>query len=536
MQTLIIDTELDVMTQDCMSLRRALSIATNTTAINFSPRIEYCIVTEPIIINKPIIVTIGGNDNSITIYQSNQDRLFIIDHPQAQVEFHHSIICGPGSDHTSTTIPPRIPNIIGGGIRIHNGKLKIRDCILVGNVSKQNGGAIYASGSVELINTTFRGNHTARNGGAIYVNLSKSHYLKMIDCTITNNSASLDGGGVCIRGSSDENEGVRMVNSIFNYNVCGRDGGAIARRFCESNGKTFLNAIINQCDTLNNIAGRNGGSISFNNKSNNDNHPIDSLAINHSSITCNTCLGDGGAIYFQTCHSTLDLNHCDIYENSANNGSAIISSNSNMRIDNCKLMHNISIDSNITNSAIVNTNSSIMTITSSTIANNIYLDDEEPKLMCRGIDNDSIIEIYDSVISNNSTNENGGGILHRGNDEILISNTMISSNRAMFGGGINNSGPISLYDCKIISNCADIDGGGIYGESLTNIRDSTIANNKAVRDGAGIFNNNNAVLRIIESKINYAHDFAGGICNKGQMDITDSLVSENHATLEDNTR
>jgi len=82
------------------------------------------------------------------------------------------------------------------------------------------------------------------------------------------------------------------------------------------------------------------------------------------------------------------------------------------------------------------------------------------------------------------------------------------------GGGIYNNGTLTLQDCVVTENsvAGEENGGGIYNNAespnvgVLNIQNCTISQNSSESDGAGLFNNG------------------------GQVSITSSTFSENHAT------
>ena len=94
------------------------------------------------------------------------------------------------------------------------------------------------------------------------------------------------------------------------------------------------------------------------------------------------------------------------------------------------------------------------------------------------------ITIRDSLIANNSTGQEGGGIDFSGSLGVImdIANTTISGNSADLGGGIYNwtAGTILLSNVTVSGNSATAAGGGMFLQSgsavLTNV---TVANNEA---------------------------------------------------------
>jgi len=99
------------------------------------------------------------------------------------------------------------------------------------------------------------------------------------------------------------------------------------------------------------------------------------------------------------------------------------------------------------------------------------------------------------------------------------------------GGGLYNSGTLSIVNSTISSNTALI-GGGLYNNGALAITNSAIRGNTASRgDGGGLYNNNNGILTITNSAIrgNTASG-GGGLYNNGTLTITNSAIRGNTAS------
>ena len=103
------------------------------------------------------------------------------------------------------------------------------------------------------------------------------------------------------------------------------------------------------------------------------------------------------------------------------------------------------------------------------------------------------------------------------------------------GGGIANSGSLTLTNCEITGNGSIMSAGGIYNTGTLTIIGSTIDNNLAAYNGpgngAGIDNENNGTLNIVNTTIanNTAlSGFGGGIyLGSGSLTMTNSTVTAN---------
>ena len=107
-----------------------------------------------------------------------------------------------------------------------------------------------------------------------------------------------------------------------------------------------------------------------------------------------------------------------------------------------------------------------------------------------GIGNSGTLTITSSIIDNNSAGS-GGGIVNYSLGTLSITGSTIKNNSANFnGGGIYNEGIVTITESSIYDNSASIlssgySGGGIYNKDGTmTITGNTITNNSADRGGA----------------------------------------------------
>ncbi len=129
-----------------------------------------------------------------------------------------------------------------------------------------------------------------------------------------------------------------------------------------------------------------------------------------------------------------------------------------------------------------------------------------------GIYNSGTLTIVDSIFSRNKgVNQGGGGIF---NDGILtVTNTTFSNNYASpSGGGISNWGTATVINSTFFANTAHDSGGGINNNGTLTIINSTFSCNTADLGGA-IYNEGNRTLTIINSTIsgNSANTRGGGV-------------------------
>ncbi len=175
--------------------------------------------------------------------------------------------------------------------------------------------------------------------------------------------------------------------------------------------------------------------------------------------------------------------------------------------------------------------------------------------------NNSSPELSDCTITENSTEEGGGGIYCNNRSNPKITNCTVTINAAVAsGGGIyceNNSDP-NITNSRITANQSEANGGGIYcgnncdpniigctiGSNDANwpgggiytincrplISDCTITKNSTHWDGAGIYCDTGSLPTVVNSTIsgNVADYDGGGIyCNGVSIPIKNCLIIDN---------
>ena len=291
-----------------------------------------------------------------------------------------------------------------------------------------------------------------------------------------------------------------------------------------------------------NFFDRNGGGI-FNREN---------LTINNSTISGNSADGLGGGIFKDfTDNSNLVINNSSIIDNVAQFSAAGIFSGGGLEITNSDVSRN-SVGNLYTDEiGIISGNAGGIESGNNTIITSTTITDNSG-VRGGGIQT-SFAEITDSTITGNTSTRSGGGIsIYSG----TIANSIISnnssgndpSNQSSGGGGIFRRGNdnLKVIESTISSNSAQ-SGGGIYDESFTGsleIVRSTISDNTA-EEGGGISNVKNSPdsdvfdfdpdggnIEIIQSTIsgNSANTRGGGILNQyATLDINNSTVSNNSA-------
>ena len=137
---------------------------------------------------------------------------------------------------------------------------------------------------------------------------------------------------------------------------------------------------------------------------------------------------------------------------------------------------------------------------------------------------------------------NGGGINNVDTGTVTITDSVVASNRAMFGAGIHNrmGGTVNVTGSSIIGNVAEDSGGGILNNVGTvTISNSMIGNNVASGDGGGVDNQANGTVNVTNSSIfvNIAGNgggtgSGGGLHNAGvlaKLNVSNCTLMQNLA-------
>lgn len=150
--------------------------------------------------------------------------------------------------------------------------------------------------------------------------------------------------------------------------------------------------------------------------------------------------------------------------------------------------------------------------------------------------NGSIIDISNTIISDNISHGDGGAICAF---NVTLSNCNIERNYAGGRGGAmfirhsDSGGNLSINNCKISSNTSATQGGAIHVNSLLPVsitNNSEISNNTAGTDGGGIYCIADIDISDSEIQNNTTVSNGGGIYCSGKTDITDSKIKFNSAT------
>jgi hypothetical protein len=184
-----------------------------------------------------------------------------------------------------------------------------------------------------------------------------------------------------------------------------------------------------------------------------------------------------------------------IYNTGSGGGSATVSMSNSSVVNNVAGHSGMSVGSGV-GAGIANEGpGASMTLTNCIIENNRSgSNDPSPGGMGGGISNSGTLTLIGSTINNNQSFAQGGGIFSSGS--LAISSSTVNGNivngttsgvGSGEGGGILTSGTLTLVNSTVSNNSATDAGGGIHGSGV--ITNSTISGNAAANDGGGIFAN-----------------------------------------------
>ena len=387
---------------------------------------------------------------------------------------------------TGSSITNNSASNSGGGIAIRLNNTTINDTTISGNNSRRGGGLSMSYGYSTISDTTISGN-TANYGGGL---ITRYSFASIDDnSTISGNSAR-SGGGISSRYTF-----LNISDSSITSNNAYNGGGLLLG--------TNLTVINNTNISSNNAREGYGGGI------NSSSYGFTSLNITGGSINNNSASSYGGGIHIGNNNRRPRKSSTD---NSTIKGLApYISYSPGFHIDSVTINGNtsggngggISIDfySGLRkNQKGLNPYYSITSITNSTISNNRSYNRGGGLSLNSDYFNSSVIS--NSTISGNSSQRVGGGI------SLNNSNRREKNNK---GQGVYNT-QLDLVNSTVTNNFTNNDGGGIYNSGYMSLQNSIVANNTTESGNVDIYNDGGMVL---DSSIIGDSNFYGNVIDNG---------------------
>ena len=136
-----------------------------------------------------------------------------------------------------------------------------------------------------------------------------------------------------------------------------------------------------------------------------------------------------------------------------------------------------------------------------------------------------------SILSSNSAEFGGGGIE---GSSVTVTNSTLVSNSAQYGGGIYAEGSVTVTNSTLVSNSAQVRGGGIFANYSLTVTNSTLASNSgggiSVNPFYGSMTVSNSILwgnsgeQIDAGTLNYS-DVQGGWAGTGNINVDPLLAA-----------
>jgi hypothetical protein len=262
------------------------------------------------------------------------------------------------------------------------------------------------------------------------------------------------GGGIRDQGSAS----LTLNNMVLLNNAAVADGGGLAMENAVSAPWTLT---LNATQVLNNHAGDAGGGIESDGSGK-------VLVKNGSLIQGNSALNQGGGLY-------LD---------------AIGTESANLTMTNTLVTNNAATGAGTgTGGGISNAGNGIVSITGSTIANNLSASTGGGYSDVNGLGN---LVLSNSLFAGNSAVGNGGGLFVTGSREAITSSAIQNNHSGVLGGGLFAGGVlVYVLDSTFSGNTSSGSGGAIEletsgaGSNASAITNTTIAYNRALNNGGG---------------------------------------------------
>jgi predicted outer membrane repeat protein len=274
-------------------------------------------------------------------------------------------------------------------------------------------------------------------------------------------------------------------------------------------------------------------------------------------VLANNAKDQGGAIYcYVGTGGTLTINNSRFEQNTALKGGAIYNDGCAATINNSTFQTNKGGAVSSFGGAVFNAPTATLTVNNSRFKGNsaldggaLYIDSGAIANLNAvtleansggyggGVENSGAVTITDSLLNLNLVTGSGGGIWNLGGT-VTLQRTTVSNNSAFEGGGINSYGNhLQISDANITGNIATgTHGGGIFHNGGTAfITNATISGNMAnasAANGGGIYQNSDGNLTLTNATLmnNQAGLFGGGFYHFGRYAIlTNVTIGNNQA-------
>ncbi len=424
----------------------------------------------------------------------------------------------------------------GGGIVNSAGSLSLKNCTLSGNSAGADyGGGIYTAATLSVESCTISGNDAVSEGGGIYV--AAAGQLALANSIVAGNEAQ--DAGPDIHGAVTSHAGVNLLGD--DSGVSSSHGGLVADPQLlplGSYGGPTLTMPPAPASPAINAGGATslpsdqrglsrvvGGSLDIGAVETGNALPVivvntvadetDGIAVGN--VSLRDALQDAPAGATITFAPGLDA------------GAIVLTAGSlklekNLMLDASGLSNRMSITTAGEHSAIEVAPGVVAAIKNLEIFD-LNIDHSGALL------NEGKLALENCRFSGNSTAD-GGGVANTG--ELTMSDCLIEDNQAWArGGGLYNTGTASLARCQITGNGTSNNGGGIYSKGPLHLVDTTVSGNGSNASGGGLSSSNTAVIERCTISGNATEGGDGaGIYNTGSMEIFSSTLAGNLADAD----
>ncbi|MCY2986902.1 MAG: dockerin type I domain-containing protein [Planctomycetota bacterium] len=431
---------------------------------------------------------------------------------------------------TNSTLSGNSTYYWGGGIcNSHGGTLTVTNSTFLGNSSSNyDGGGIYSSGTLSVTNAILSGNSAKRFGGGIY----SSGTVTVTDSTLSGNSATSHGGGIYNAGPLTLRNSILWRNS--NTDLGGSGSVTNARNLIGAE-PSFVRNPWNGGDgwrddpattTVDESANNDYGDLHLTNDSlainygDNSLLPLDTQDLDQDGVTDEPIpldrdgkprvfgeVVDCGAFEFQevvvvretpSVVVTSASDTLDLFDQQTSLREAIYNAGTG------DLGTIVTFDPTLDGATITLGGSALSLDTSLTI--------DASALQSLTVDADGSSRVFDVT----------------GNHVVLDSLTILGGHSDN-GGGIYNSGTLTVRNSTLTGNSASSSGGGIFNAGTLLLTDVTVSENSSASRGGGIYSYGTLTVANSIFSANTGSD-GGAICFSGALVLTNSVLSGNSAT------
>jgi uncharacterized repeat protein (TIGR01451 family) len=471
------------------------------------------VLTDSLVISDDLTVTGPGADQ-LDISGANSHQVFAIGGSTAVTITGLTVRDGKAS--------------FGGGVYVYQGSARLNGVQVISN-SAFSGGGVYVYGGSATLSGTQVVSNSAKYGGGLYV-WNSDATLTVSGGEVISNSASDDGGGVCVLYGSVTLSGTRIVSNSADYGggVYVDDGSAVlvgAQVLSSSarhGGGVYVDGgsvTLSGTRVLSNSASSNGGGV----------HVVlgtATLRVGGGEIGGNTASGDGGGVYVNEGSATLSGTH--MVSNSAGFGGGVYVywSSATLDVSGGELVNN---SANYGGGVYVNQGSA--TLSETQVVSN-------PAATGGG----GVYVLYGGAtlggarVVGNSADTSGGG-MHVEFGSATLSGTQVISNSADFGGGVyvlHGNARLNVSGGEFANNSASDGGGVCVDDGRATLNGVYVANNSVVWRGGGVYvNQGRATLNETRVVSNSASWRGGGIyVNQGRATLDGTQLVSNSAAFD----